>query len=334
MNNGVDSDQPHDLPHVSFDLAKYPGVVITGASGFLGKHLIENIQSSGVHIRALSRSKKPHGIYPDNVEWIPGDINNSNIWKSLLIPGCLVVNLAYSHVTAHNDALLATRNMINAFSGVGIKRLVHCSTLSVYGNAAKGLINESTECTPINEYGRVKLEIDRIFLNQTEGKFETVILRPGSVFGTGGQALLSMCHGLTKKVKLLSYLKSCLFNKRRLHLVSVENVISAIVFLSDAPRNLIENEVFIVSEDEHPKNNFRDVEELLMSSFETNYTIPRMPLPSVLLRILLGLNGSAEVDPHCYYSSDKIRRAGFEFRRDFSDAVQVFGAHYKNSLKA
>lgn len=313
-------------------LMQYPLLVLTGANGFIGRHFIRQIKSSNIRIRALTRRiPNQSDSNPHNVEWVIGDINDPGVWHKLLEPDCLVVNLAYSQVTALDDALGTSRIMAEACSKIKISRLVHCSTLSVYGKTASGTIDELTPCTPINQYGRTKLEIDNILLENDDG-YNLTILRPATVFGTGGLALQFMCDNLINKPHFLNYFRSSLFGYRRLHLVPVETVVAALQFLCESKKN-ISREIYILSEDEDPLNNYRDVEKIIMTYFGIpDYVIAPIPLPSILLKWLLKAKRSAEVDPNCHYSSYKLKNHGFVPPISLLAALRSFSEQYKEAL--
>lgn len=308
-----------------------PLFVVTGANGFMGRYFVQQMHDSGFRIRALIRDQKYANTQLVNVEWVVGDITNAAIWERLLEPGCIVINLAYSQVTVLDDALRTSRMMAQAFSRAKIQRLVHCSTLAVYGHTAFGTINELTSCKPINQYGKIKLEIDRIFLESQNDGYDVAILRPSSVFGVGGQALVSLCDHLTQKSRVLNYFRTSLFGYRRLHLVPVETVVSALQFLCLVQRRF-NQEIFIVSEDENPLNNFYEVEKILREVLGIpDYVIPPIFLPHTLLKGLLRVKGSAEVDPNCYYSSLKLKEWGFISCTDFLVSLRFFTTYYKQS---
>lgn len=313
-----------------FDMGS-PLFVVTGANGFIGRYFVQQIHASGFRIRALIRDQQHVNTDLPNVEWVVGDITEVAIWEKLLEPGCIVVNLAYSQVTVLDVALKSSRIMAQAFLKGKIRRLVHCSTIDVYGYMAFGTINELTSCKPINQYGLIKLEIDKVFLESQKSDYDVAILRPSQVFGMGGQALISICNNISQKSQLLNYFRKSLFGYRRLHLVPVETVAFALQFLCMSPQRF-NQEVFIISEDENPSNNYYDVENVLREVLEIPaYVIPPILLPHALLKGLLRIKGSAEVDPDCYYSSSKLKDLGFVSPVNLLTSLRSFAAYYKQS---
>ena len=138
-----------------------------------------------------------------------------------------------------------------------------------------------------------------------------MILRPTVVFGPGGRNLLKLVEALTTGSRLVNYLRSSVFGRRRMNLVPVQNLVAAFEFLLDLSRPL-NGEVFIVSDDEDPLNNFRDVERRLMDGLTIHdYSAPPFPVPRLMLSGALALAGRSNTDPDRIYDGQKLARAGF-----------------------
>lgn len=303
-----------------------PPLVVTGANGFIGRHFLA--AADGTPVRALTRGRQgpPASVAEDVVEWVFGDLDDPTVWRRLLVEGCTVVNLAYAQVAATEAAVAATRAMVEACAAAGVARLVHCSTISVFGRTAGGLIDERTPCRPVDDYGRQKLAIEEALLAADRGACDLAILRPAAVFGAGGQALRTLLGSLARGSRLANYARASLFGRRAMHLVPVETVVAALLFLC-ARREALHGEVFIVAEDDDPLNNFRDVERTLMAVLGVaDYPLPPLPLPAAMLGTLLRLRGRSEVDPHCRYSSAKLRALGFVPPLPFAAALAAQAA--------
>jgi nucleoside-diphosphate-sugar epimerase len=308
-----------------------PPLVVTGASGFIGRHFLAAAAAAGTPVRALTRGRQAppagaDGAAPRSIAWITGDLDDASVWARLLLPGCSVVNLAYAQVAATDAAVAAARAMVEACAAAGVARIVHCSTISVFGRTAGGLIDETTPCRPVDAYGRQKLAIEEALLAADRGACELAILRPAAVFGAGGQALRTLVGSLAGGSPLANYARASLFGRRAMHLVPVETVVAALLFLC-ARREALHGEVFIVAEDDDPLNNFRDVERALRAALHRpDRRLPPLPLPSGLLGALLRLRGRSELDPYCRYSSAKLRALGFVPPLSFAAALAAQAA--------
>ncbi|TVO54374.1 NAD-dependent epimerase/dehydratase family protein [Denitromonas halophila] len=297
-------------------------IVLTGATGFIGQHFVQAAQ--GRAVSALTRGLKDRSGAPDNIRWVTGDLVSPGSWASLLTPGCTVINLAYPESLSSEQSLGAAQAMVRACAEANAARLIHCSTVSVYGRTSGGMIDETTPCNPLDEYGGRKLAIEEAIRASDSGACEVAVLRPAAVFGAGGQNLVALANSLCGGAALANYLRASLFGRRRMHLVPVQTVVAALLFLADCERP-IGGEVFNVSDDDDALNNFRDVERILAEALEIPARkLPVLPIPSVVLKSLLHLRGRSERDPHCVYRADKIRQLGFVSPIDFEAALRSF----------
>jgi nucleoside-diphosphate-sugar epimerase len=307
-------------------------ISITGASGFIGQRLLSALgDHADLQIRVLvHRNKQPFSQGVDNRVLIEGDITRPETLEGFLEPGGVLVNLAYSSAVSGDENLAATRSLVEAGVKVGIKRLVHCSTAVVAGRVSVSAVNENTPCRPVNEYEFTKLAIEKTLQEKSAGKFELAILRPTAVFGPGGRNLLKLAGDLTAGSCTVNYLKSCLHGRRKMNLVCVENVIAALVFLINTDRPL-NQEIFIVSDDESAANNYRDIEMRLMQCFGmSDYTLPPITLPDFVLSMLLRLAGRSNINPRRLYDGRRLSALGYLKPVTFEAGVTSFGDWYKS----
>lgn len=121
-----------------------PLILVTGGAGFLGNHLVDQLQKSGEPVRIFYRNRPARVVFdPDRVEWVQGDITN----KASLEPAMAGVKRLY-HVAGRvdfnpptPDLLYAvneqgTRNVLDVAMSHGVERVVHVSSVSTLGAAA------------------------------------------------------------------------------------------------------------------------------------------------------------------------------------------------------
>ena len=210
-------------------------------------------------------------------------------------------------------------------------RLIHCSTAAVVGRVPDDQISESTACRPMTEYGITKLKIEKMILDSGGWNGGTAILRPTAVFGPGGEPLKKLTYDLLNGNRTRNYLKSCLFGRRRMNLVHITNVVEAIQFLIKRP-GCLEDEIFIVSDDGDPKNNYLETEQFLMSFFGCqHYLLPRVLLPLGILSLLLRVLGRNNINPRCNYDSNKLRKLGFNNPISLSEGLTEYAMWYHAS---
>jgi nucleoside-diphosphate-sugar epimerase len=310
-----------------------PVVVVIGANGFVGKKLVETLlELANVKLITLERNVRKKNFH-SNKTVIQGDLTKLDTLQNLLVADCIVVNLAYDFNMPNEFNLLAARNLAEICRSAKIKRLIHCSTASVFGRNSESIINESSNCNPVTEYALTKLSIEKILHNASRDNFEFINLRPTSIFGPNGEALNKLIINLNDGYMILNYVKSCLFNKRKLNLVSVETVVSAIIFMMNNQLN-VDGETFIVSEDYEDNNNFRDVESYLLSSLvNKDYLIRPFDIPLSLISFILRILRRDSYNPLSLYDPRKIMGLGFRAPRTLKQSLELFVEWQKTQAK-
>jgi nucleoside-diphosphate-sugar epimerase len=308
-------------------------IAVTGVSSFIGQHLARYLSTHGdaeVHI-LIHENKPKHVMDTKGIVPVEGDLLKPDTLRDLFEPACTVINLAYLNRSPMRENLDAMENLVKNCIEARIKRLVHCSTAVVVGGVPDDVITEETPCNPKSEYETIKFQIEGLLREKARNHFELVILRPTAVFGPGGRNLLKLAGDLAGGNSFVNYLRSCLFGSRRMNLVNVTNVTSAILFLASADER-VDGETFIVSDDEYPENNYRDVEKQLIRELDCReYVLPRIPLPQTLLSHVLRLAGRTNANPCRVYSSEKIRSMGFQKKTSFEAGLTSFAEWYKKA---
>jgi len=174
--------------------------LITGATGFVGLHLVSFLTQKGIKVRALVRSKnKAVRTLPRHVEIAVGDITRPETLNGVESGITHVIHLAAEgHVSATSDEAYArfteanvrgTLNIMNAFKGKLIKSFVHVSSTAAMGLVCKeGPVDETDQPRPVTPYQKSKLESETAALTSSlELGIPVVILRPCMIYGVGGK---------------------------------------------------------------------------------------------------------------------------------------------------
>jgi nucleoside-diphosphate-sugar epimerase len=174
--------------------------LITGATGFLGRHLLPALGAEGVEITALTRAgRAPAGFgeVGERVRWLAADMEDLDV--SVLPEGVDTV-LHMSAPTPRSAPLGAhqrhtvegTRRLLAWAKGAGVKHVAFLSTVNVYAPAEgeRVLFDESAAFVEPNglnatDYGLTKLEAERLLLDAAEGFGATAIFRPAMIYGQG-----------------------------------------------------------------------------------------------------------------------------------------------------
>jgi nucleoside-diphosphate-sugar epimerase len=305
-------------------------IAVTGASSFIGRHLAAALSGrNDVDLRLMAHVRPLGDAIPKNAAVFTGDLLRPESLDGFLEPGCTVINLVNLVSPSEKDSPDAVANLAMACRAGRVKRLVHCSTAVVAGSAPDDDITEETQCRPTTGYEISKYATESALRGLAAGHFELAVLRPTAVFGKDGKNLLKLSGELSGGSRLSSYAKSCLYGRRRMNLVFIDNAVAALLFLADSEREM-KGEVFIISDDDDPMNNYRDVEKFLMERLGCrDYRFPRFRAPETVLKILLGLAGRSNSNTGRNYNSGKIFRAGFRKPVSFREGLESFAAWYR-----
>lgn len=168
-------------------------VLVTGASGFIGRALVDLLLTeTGCQVLAAVRS---HIDIENVISRSIGDINGDTDWSAALSGVDVVVHVAArAHVLKERSTnpsedfqsvnYHGTVNLAKQAVDAGVKRFIFISSIAVYGvDASDQPINEVSPVRPVTDYGKSKLAAEEQLLrlaNQT--KMQVVIIRPPLVY--------------------------------------------------------------------------------------------------------------------------------------------------------
>lgn len=155
-------------------------ILITGAGGFIGSHLVEKMVMEGADVRAFVRynSRGDHGLLKyasseliSQVEIIEGDLKDPFAVRQA-VSGCQVVfhlgamiSIPYSYVHPFEvieTNVLGTLNVLMACRDLQVERVVHTSTSEVYGTARYAPIDEGHPLQAQSPYSASKIAADKL----------------------------------------------------------------------------------------------------------------------------------------------------------------------------
>jgi nucleoside-diphosphate-sugar epimerase len=166
-------------------------IAITGASGFIGRHLLEDIAPYGYKLFIITRNpEKKISNIPPGSKIIKADLTDYSSLQKAFEGIDIIVNIAAevrneSKLTETN--ILGTENLIKAAAINNVSKIIHISSVGVVGmqySNTSVIIDESSTCEPKNEYERTKLASEKLLLEaHQQNKFGLTILRPTNVYG-------------------------------------------------------------------------------------------------------------------------------------------------------
>ncbi len=170
-------------------------IAVTGATGFLGHHLIPLLVQRGHTVRALVRCNSDGRFLHDHhVQWVAGDTREPESLAKLM-DGCDAVIHAAGlfRFWGRRDDFFSvnvegTRHVLEAARQANVKRFIHVSTIAVIGAPKPHtIIDEAYPCDPRDDYQRSKLAGERLALKyQADFGLPMIVLRPGAFYGPGG----------------------------------------------------------------------------------------------------------------------------------------------------
>ena len=267
-----------------------PIVLVTGATGFVGRFLLPVLEGDGWTVRAAVR--RPSGLNEVVIDSIGPDTD----WQAALAGVEAVVHLA-ARVHHPNDReaeklyrdlnVEGTLQLARSAIVAGVKQFVFASTALVYGriNDGRPPFNEEDELTPHNPYSRSKVEAEAGLKLLAQGHAMGItVVRPPLVYGAGAKGNFAL---LARAAKIGVPLPFAAIRNRRAF-VSVQNLASFIAWRLSASGARFD--VFLVA----------DAEQVSTPEFFTRLAKAAgrkarlLPVPEPLLGSLLTLSGRAD----------------------------------------
>jgi len=177
-------------------------VLVTGAGGFIGSHLVEALAAKGAEVKTFVRYNSrndwgmleniPSGV-KDNLDVTTGDIIDFGVVKKAVKNCDIIFHLAaligipYSYIAPEsyvNTNIKGTLNLMQASLEEGVEKIVHTSTSEVYGTAKYVPIDENHPLQGQSPYSASKIGADMLahsfFLSFNA---PVAIIRPFNTFG-------------------------------------------------------------------------------------------------------------------------------------------------------
>ncbi|MDL2329427.1 NAD-dependent epimerase/dehydratase family protein [Desulfosarcina sp. OttesenSCG-928-A07] len=170
--------------------------LITGATGFMGPHLLNQLSAAGHSCRCLVRQGSEHKIFRFNTtEILSGDLTDpGSLTGAADGVDCLfhLATLGHMNNFAVSPDLFravnvhGTLNIMEEALRAGVKHIVHCSSVAAMGICKETPADETTPCHPHHAYGKSKLEAEQAVLRLVKAKgLPASIVRFSMIYGPG-----------------------------------------------------------------------------------------------------------------------------------------------------
>lgn len=172
-------------------------ILVTGATGFLGRHLIPLLIQHNYQLRALVRPTSDTAfLTAHGVELaVASDISAANEVAQACVGIDAVIHAAGefrfwgSYDEFYQTNVAGTKTVLDGAVQANVRRFVHVSTIAVAGTFPDGtVLDETTPPNPADEYQQTKLEAEKLVLDygRSHLTLDTVIIRPGAFYGPHG----------------------------------------------------------------------------------------------------------------------------------------------------
>jgi nucleoside-diphosphate-sugar epimerase len=323
-------------------------VLVTGARGFLGSALVNDLLESGYGVRALVRNPAPQS-YRKAVDIVVGDIRDPQCVKQAS-SGCdTIVHLAGQahaldddHVSDQDYQSInvdGTKHLLDGAVAGGVRTFIFASSVKVFGETTAGSVDESELPAPQSPYARSKWMAEQLVASYGKGGLSTLSLRLPLVYGpTEKGNLYRMIAAIDQgKFPPLPHVQAV---RSMLH---VKNFVLAV-------RAVLQSSGFLkpmyVATDAKPYS-ITEVYDLLRKGLGLQPPLSRVPLWALsvggqcgdIVQALFGKTAplsSATLEKligQAWYSPESlIRDTGYQPRYTFEDAVPELIQHYRSSL--
>lgn len=176
-------------------------VLVTGATGLVGSHLVKALRERGDAVRALVRDpERARELLPpdEGVELVRGDLLDPDSLRRAaqgveVVYHCAArVALPYQgdRLQIFRANVEGTRNVLQASEEAGVRRFVFVSSVAVYGDPREPLVREDHPKNPKGPYAESKVLAEELVEMAGDRGLETVILRPCVIYGPGDRNFL------------------------------------------------------------------------------------------------------------------------------------------------
>ncbi len=289
-----------------------PLALVTGATGFIGSHLAENLLEKGYRVRALVRTTS-------DLKWLKGlelDLAYGSFDDQASLADAVKDVDCIFHIAAaksgsrrklFQDNVAATESLARAAIGSapGLKRLVFLSSQAAAGPAeCMGAPKcESDQCRPISDYGRSKLEAE-LQMNKLGDKLPLTIIRPPTVYGPRDSDVYLYFKWINRGLALLPG-----FKKRYIHLIYVKDLTQGMIAAAESEASA--GRTYFLSDPED--YSWQEISSAIARSLGKKPLALHLPLELARFSAVLAEAGAWAVRKESIFNRQKVREMSQSF---------------------
>jgi len=223
--------------------------LVTGATGFIGSHLVQALLDQDEEVRCLVRKESSHQwIQGLDIEIVQGDCTDFSSLRSAVDGVDQIYHLAGISKATHHTAFYyintsGTENLVRACieSNPNLERFVYLSSQAAVGPCkGDGLSVETDPCLPVSHYGWSKRRGEEVLL-KVRDRLNVVILRACAVYGPRDRDFLPLFRSIGMGIKIGLW-----GMEQRLSLCFVGDLVSALIIAGR--KEILSGEIFFVSD--------------------------------------------------------------------------------------
>ncbi|MCD6386627.1 NAD-dependent epimerase/dehydratase family protein [Candidatus Sumerlaeota bacterium] len=323
-------------------------VLVTGASGFIGSHLAEQLAQRGYEVFCLVRkTSNVEFLKTIDVHLLYGALEDKESLKKAVAEmdyiyhpaGLIKARRPRDYYLVNCDG---TRNLLQAVIDTqqAIKRFVFFSSQAASGPSRDGApITETSPCYPITDYGKSKLEAEKAVRELADAhSIPFTIIRPPAVFGPRDKEILFYFQQAQKgSIPVIGS------PDNQFSIVYVRDLVEGTILAGESEKAI--NETYFIC---YPEAlTWRRVAELLGKTLETNCRVKTIPYPvaygvAIINELFATLIGRSAMinrqklrefnQAYWICSPNKIKvHLGFSAQTNLTDALQATADWYKSA---
>lgn len=236
-------------------------VFVTGGTGFIGSHLIDELLKKNYEVKALVRkNSSTKWLNGKPVEFVEGDLFTDEVLKKAVSNVDFVyhvggVTFAKKKEDFYRGNVDATKSLLEACVkyNPGLKKFIHVSSQAAVGPSFDGKpIDETRDYYPLTTYGRSKVEAEKLVIGYFD-KINCTIVRPPAVYGPRDYAIYeyfkSMSRGLQPMIG---------FDNKLVSLIHGVDLVRGFILAGEA--EISGSSIYFISSEQF--YNWRDVGEI------------------------------------------------------------------------
>lgn len=251
-------------------------VFVTGATGFIGSLLADELLKKGYHVKCLVRQSSDRRWLKDKpVELVRGELFDNDIIKEAVtdvdyvyhVSGATSSKKKIGYYIVNKDA---TRNLLKIVyeANHGLKKFIYVSSQAAVGPAYDKIpVDEETPYHPITTYGKSKMEGEQIVQHYFD-KVRCTIVRPPSVYGPRDTAILQYFQMVAKGINPLIG-----FGEKMFSLIHGQDLVNGIILAGESEKSA--SEIYFITSEQYYR--YKEVGKLIADILQRRVMSVRIP---------------------------------------------------------